>query len=306
MPQDMAVQITRIAMLNTDVPVPNVRAKLGTYGAIFHRLLVNAASRVSLAVEIESTDFDVVQGEYPKNLSDVDVILITGSAASAYDNVEWVQKLDAYILDVYQNHPRVKMFGSCFGHQLICQTLFKDLGVSVEKDPNGWELGVQEIRFTERFNAALSGGFISDKRPATPDAETSSTMEDPESLKTLRLQFVHADHVRIPPTETLPSPWMLVGSSKHCAVQGVYEPGRVLTLQGHFEFDNFVNSETVKVFGALWEPERLNKALDDMDADDDAERAAEIVVRFLTADAKVQWNKNHVSGLITPPVEISA
>ncbi|KAK9772893.1 putative Glutamine amidotransferase domain-containing protein [Seiridium cardinale] len=306
----MAIQAVRIAMLNTDMPVPNVRSKLGTYGDIFHRLLVDAASRISPIARIKSANFDVIQGEYPGRLSDFDAIIITGSAASAYDDAEWIRKLDAYVLDVYQNHPRIKMFGSCFGHQLVCQSLFRHLGIVVEKDPKGWELGVHEIVFSDKFDAALrpsprSKCLGTNERPLTPDTETSSELGEPEAPESLKLQFVHADHVKIPHLEILPRSWMVVGSSKHCAVQGVYKPGRVLTLQGHFEFDRFVNSETIKVFGALWEPEKLKKALEHMDADDDADRAADIVARFLMADLEKHGNYDRAAGLITPPVEVS-
>ncbi|KAF7535050.1 hypothetical protein G7054_g5686 [Neopestalotiopsis clavispora] len=305
----MIMQNIRIAILSTDVPVPNVRAKLGTYGDIFHRLISDAASRISPTTKIQSTEFDVVQGAYPGCLSHFDAILITGSAASAYDDVEWVRALDTYILDVYENHPRVKMFGSCFGHQIICRSLFKSLGVVVERDPKGWELGVHEIRFTDNFHAAMKSSLGSktlttDERPLTPDTEQNRTIErkDPISLK---LQFVHADHVRLPHTEALPRPWMVIGSSEHCAVQGVYDQSRVLTFQGHFEFNRFINSETIKVFGASWEPARLEKALDDMDADDDALRAADIVMGFLLTDYQNGGIYESVKGLMTPPLEAS-
>ncbi|KAI1856013.1 hypothetical protein JX265_011910 [Neoarthrinium moseri] len=258
----VATRSVRVAMLNADIPVPNVRAKAASYGAIFQSLLAAAASRIRSGTSIHSSEFDVVQGQYPEELADFDAILITGSAASAHDDAEWIRRLDAYVLDVYQNHPRIRMFGSCFGHQLLCQSLLREFGVCVEKDPNGWELGVQEITLSPRFCEAVGRG-----------------QSDSQSL---RLQFVHADHVKIPEPERWPDSWILVGSTSHCVVQGVYEPERVLTLQGHFEFDRFINSETLKVFGAAWEPWRLDQALKAIDADDDAERAAEMVARFLT------------------------
>ncbi|KAK6206102.1 hypothetical protein LQW54_007937 [Pestalotiopsis sp. IQ-011] len=272
------METVRIAMLNTDLPVPNVRAKLGTYGTIFHRLLSDAAVRISPTTKVASADFDVVQGEYPESVSEFDAILITGSAASAYDNVEWIRVLDEH------------------------------LGVVVEKDPNGWELGVHEIRFTNKFDAAMrssptSKGLTSIQRPLTPDGESSREPES-EGSPSLRLQFVHADHVKIPDPGVLLPPWTIIGSSNHCVVQGVYEKDRILTLQGHFEFDRFINTETIKVFGASWKSDELNKALEAMDAEDDAERAAEMVMRFLMADVESQANLGRTAGLITPPAEI--
>ncbi|ORY01818.1 class I glutamine amidotransferase-like protein [Clohesyomyces aquaticus] len=284
----MSVQVIRIAMLNTDVPVPNVCSKLGSYGDIFHNLLSAAACRISAGVHIESTNFDVVAGEYP-SIQDHDVLLITGSASSAYDDIEWIRRLDDYILDVYTHNPRVRIFGSCFGHQLVCQSLLRTHCVRVEKDPNGWELGVQEIQLTENFW----------KRLGSPPEGTTSPLD-----RKLRLQFVHADHVILPTPGLLPESWMTMGSTQHCAVQGVYQPGRVLTFQGHFEFDRFVNTETLRVFGAAWEPEKLKDALMAIDADDDSKLAAEIVVRFLTEKGEGRGDvPRGAGGLLTPPLE---
>lgn len=273
----------RIAMLNTDIPVPNVHARLGLYGDIFHTLLSAAAGRVAPHITIQSTNYDVLRKEYPLDLSDVDCILITGSSASAYEDQEWIHQLEEFVIDVYNNHPHVKIFGSCFGHQLVCQCLLRNCGAFVEKDPQGWELGVRSIVLSESFRKQFSSRLP----------------------KNLQLQFVHSDHVRLPSREVLPSPWISVGSTEHCAVQGVYEKGRVMTLQGHFEFDRFVNSETLKIFGASWDPEVLSASLTAVDKDDDAEKAAEMVLMFLANEAtsKASAGVDRVKGLLTPPLQ---
>lgn len=258
-------QMICICMLNADTPVPVVYAQKGpTYGRIFHQLLSAAGHQIIPNTTIESTDFDVMKGEYPASLENFDAIVISGSANSAYDDHEWIRRLDDYIFDVYSSHPEIKIFGSCFGHQLICQSLLKRFGVKVEVDPKGWEIGVKEITLQERFRQMLG---------------RNSTLLVPEKL---RLQFVHHDHVVIPNPSALPTSWIMVGSTQHCAVQGVYEPGRILTYQGHFEFDRFVNSEAIKFFFPTWAPETLQETLEAIDADDDAVFAAEMVLRFLT------------------------
>jgi GMP synthase-like glutamine amidotransferase len=270
-------QILRICMLNADVPVPKVVAeRSSTYGQIFHKLIATTAARTSPHVTIKSQDYDVRKGEYPESLSDVDLILITGSASSAYDDLDWIRRLDLYVLDVYVNHPRVKMFGSCFGHQLICQSLLKQFGVKVEPDTNGWELGVQEITLEKPFREAMKKDH---------QADWASSIDQVDKI---RLQFVHHDHVVLPSPETLPSSWMTVGSTQHCAIQGVYEKGRVFTLQGHFEFDRLINSETIKTFFASWEPERLEDALKAIDADDDSESAIEMLLQFMQEEVPVR------------------
>ena len=314
----MALTI-RIAILNADTPVPSVLATRGTYGTIFHNLLLAAASRhhsLYPAINLEATEFDVVRGEYPSSPADLDALLITGSSSSSYADLPWIKRLDDYLLTVYRDHPHVRIFGSCFGHQIVCQSLLREHGVIVEKDPEGWEIGVHEVRLTDEFCEALGGpdSKAATPRPAvnrlpTPDAEDPPPAPLSTSSKqrqSLRLQFIHADHVRLP-ASGLPPSWIPLGSSRHCPVQGVYQTGRVLTYQGHFEFDRFVNAETLKVFGAKWAPAVLQAGLDQIEGEDDADVAADIVLRFFLEGRKFakvrEIGEQAQGGLVTPPLE---
>lgn len=295
---NMASHSVRIAMLNAETPVAPVLEQRGSFGTIFHNLLGAAATRVSPDIEIESTEYDVKQGQYPQDISSVDVMLITGSASSAYDDLEWVHRLGDFVLDTYLNYPHVKFFGSCFGHQLVCQSLLRGYGVRVEKDPKGFENGVQEITLTESFRDALelsAGNSIF-------GAKESGTKPIPPKM---RLQMIHGDHVVLPSPDALPKSWSNLGGTKHCAVQGLYQPARVLTFQGHFEFDRFINEAFLKAFaGPLkWTPEKLDEYLDLADADDDSELAAEMVVRFFLEKNASNVATSTVSGLLTPPME---
>jgi hypothetical protein len=73
----------------------------------------------------------------------------------------------------------------------------------------------------------------------------------------------------------------VVGSSQHCILQGIWKKGRVLTYQGHAEFDRFINGETVKVFGKpIWDEGFLEKAMEAIERDDDAVWAAGVMLKF--------------------------
>ena len=171
---------------------------------------------------------------------------------------------------LYTSHPRIKIFGSCFGHQLLCNALFASSGQSVvERDPNGWELGVHPITLTPIFLSHFG-----------------TVTSNPSHPTQLRLQFVHADHVVLP---TLPPGFEVVGSSQHCVLQGIWKRGRVLTYQGHAEFDRFVNAETLKVFGKpIWSEGYMEEALRAVDRDDDAMWAAGVILRFFLMDEAVE------------------
>lgn len=299
----------RIAMFNADTPVPAVRPTHPTYGGIFHNLLSQAAGRIiNDLTRIISDEFDVVQDQYPANPADYDAIVISGAAASSYDDLPWAKKLDSYVKMIWDEYPQVKMFGSCFGHQILCQSLLRDAGVRVEKDPTGYELGVQEIRLTDKFAKDLvhrglrsAGGILEQALPPTPGEDGQTTWTNHESKQSMKLQMIHADQVVLPASGTLPTGFHNIGSSDHCRVQGVYHADRLLTYQGHFEFDRFINTETLKVFGAKWDKERLDRGLKSMDADDDAPMGADCVLRFFMSGHTAFALGD--GGLVTPPVQ---
>ena len=149
-------------------------------------------------------------------------------------------------------------------------------------------MGVQTITISPEFRHAMNA--------------STDSVGVPEKL---RLQFVHGDHVKLPSLDALPPSWVILGRTQHCAVQGVYEPGRVLTYQGHFEFDRFVNAETLKFFSSKWEMPLLEEYLKAADADDDSEVACDIVLRFFMDEGKGRKQRAYErrGGLLTPPVQ---
>lgn len=76
----------RIAILETDTPVPKIDAKYHGYAGVFNALLrkcattLNEPDKLNPDTGLETSSFDVVnKQEYPK-LDDVDAILMTGSS----------------------------------------------------------------------------------------------------------------------------------------------------------------------------------------------------------------------------------
>lgn len=302
----------RVAMLNADTSVPNVYANLGTFGDILHRKLLAAADRACDGLSITHSVYNVVIGEYPDSLDGWDAIFITASAAASYDDEAWIKKLEEYVVMVYTRHRNIRLFGSCFGHHIICQALLKDHGVHVARRPGGWEIGVSQVEFTDEFKEAFTharsasvkdSGLQLPGRLPTPESDGADG-DDKASLSLERadrvvpdkayLEFVHADEVFLPlPEVSLPEPWILLGYTEHCKVPGIYQPGRVLTLQGHFEFDTFKSQDTLRIFGAC---EASNPQLYNdpgvgetcgPEYVDDGEAVVDILVRFLAGERAV-------------------
>lgn len=281
-----------IALLDVDVPVPSAYSARGLYSSQFRNLLHAAASRLNIpASRINTTAFDVVGGSLPPLQSlrkssraardgidttnplarPIDGILITGAAAASYEHAKhpWIPPLQSFIQTVFKEYPHVRMFGSCFGHQIIAQALLSS-HVTVEACPRGPEMGLTPIALNPDFARRF------------PSLSSSTALPVPSEM---RLQMIHGDWVSLLPDKNLPEPWVNVGSTELCPLQGLYFPGRVLTFQGHFEFDVFVNAETCREFGRRngWDRGDVERYLGLIEAgedEDDARAAAEAVLLF--------------------------
>jgi GMP synthase-like glutamine amidotransferase len=319
----MSSRKIHIAVLDTDIPCYHVYAKRGLYSSQFNALLTAAANRINESkyqssqgpLSVHVTAFDTVGGSYPHLTllrvspwsstektspvfaGPIDAILVTGAAAAVYDDLHWIAGLQSFIERVYADYPLVKIFGSCFGHQLIGQALLasdnsytsngSSFKISVEATSQGHEIGMHSI--------ALNPSFVSHFPPLARFYEKES----------FNIQLIHGDAViswpEVPTSpgttgEMLPESWLNVGSSIKCPIQGLYKPGRVLTLQGHFEFDAFATAELCYKFANKfrWSQELLDSHLENIrrsvvpgrEDDDDSKVAAEAVLLFFAGDDK--------------------
>lgn len=76
--------------------------------------------------------WSVVDMEFPGSVHDADGWLLSGSKHGAYDDVPFIDPLQAFIRQLYA--AQVPMVGICFGHQIIAQAL----GGTVTKRQAGW------------------------------------------------------------------------------------------------------------------------------------------------------------------------
>ena len=82
-------------------------------------------------------NYDVVDMQFPKAVTDCDGWLVTGSKHGAYEDHPFIPPLETFIRDTYAAD--IPMVGICFGHQIIAQAL----GGTVEKFSGGWAVGRQ-------------------------------------------------------------------------------------------------------------------------------------------------------------------
>ncbi|KAG2127981.1 class I glutamine amidotransferase-like protein [Suillus clintonianus] len=118
----------RIALLLCDIPADPVRELHGDYTRIFGTLLqeslkpINETRSPGSQTTFTLEPFDVRAQVYPED-DEYDAMLLTGSASTAHEydqpGREWIKRLIEYVRVVATEKPRIKIFGICFGHQII-------------------------------------------------------------------------------------------------------------------------------------------------------------------------------------------
>lgn len=239
-----------------------------------------------------------------KNDQDTNItsLLITGSASSAYETATnpWITPLKTFIRRIYIHHPHIKLIGGCFGHQLIAAALLPD-STRVEQCPLGREVGVHAVRLAPRFERAfgpalggkralrmqmMHGDWVVSSSPSSlPGGGGSNTDSTTGTATTPTAKSMNINSKEKNITN-LPKPWLNIGWTEQCPIQGLYLPGRVLTLQGHFEIDSggmaLVASEFGPVLGWSAEVARVHQERIAWEGGvDDGDVVADVIALFL-------------------------
>ena len=92
----------KIGILNADAVRAEFVAEFGEYPDMFSQLLK------PVGPEIEFVTYEVMNGEYPIDVDEVDGYLITGSKLSVYDEVAWIDELKDIAHEIIIADSRVK------------------------------------------------------------------------------------------------------------------------------------------------------------------------------------------------------
>lgn len=157
----------RLAILETDIPIPSIVAKYGGYGGVFEDLFDRAGLKQQLHLSMYDVTHDGASYPDPK---DIDAILITGSKASAYEDKAWINRLVQYTQDLLDGDDVKKVIGVCFGHQIVGRAL----GAKVAVSPHGWEISVTDVELTEKGKEVFGLETMVSYMPLLPSPPFSS------------------------------------------------------------------------------------------------------------------------------------
>jgi len=144
----------------------------------------------------------------------------------SFANTPWINTLVDYTAKIL-SETTVRVIGVCFGHQIVGRALKAKVG----RNPDGWEAAVNDVQLSEKGKEVFG-------------------------VNKLRIHQMHRDCVF-----DYPEGVEELGYSPVCKVQGMYSAGRLITTQGHPEFNQEIMTEIIDTRHAtgIFDDEAYNK-----------------------------------------------
>ena len=231
----------KIGILNADAVKPEFAAEFGEYPDMFAEILL------AVEPELELETYEVVKGEYPADLNEVDAYIITGSKLSVYDDVPWVKELKNFVVKLHEAEKT--LIGICFGHQMVAEAL----GGKTTPADSGWCVGVHTIETTD--DAAPYG---------LPDSA-------------INLRSNHKDQV-----SQLPPGGKVLASTEACPIASMGLGDHILTFQAHPEFSEGYARALLNMRREIFGEALYQSAINSLETEADNLKVAKHIVDFVS------------------------
>ena len=200
--------------------------------------------------DFEYRTYSVVRGEMPESIDECDGWLITGSRFGAYEKLDWMEALEAFIRELHRGS--MPLAGICFGHQIIALVR----GGVVEKSDKGWGIGI-----------------ASNEIAGNP----SWMIKPPAGLNMLSS---HQDQVT-----QLPGDTQIIAQSDFCPYFVVQWGDHFLSIQGHPEWSNAYSGTLMNDRRAIIPAERIEAGLKSLDQQADRALFVSWIMNFVEFNA---------------------
>ena len=151
----------RVTIIETGLISQKQRERHGSFPQMFQCMI--SAADGAIAFDTVS----IIAGEPLPDPRTLEAILITGSSAGVYDELDWLAPLEDFVRGAYAS--RIPTVGVCFGHQLMAQAL----GGIVRKSDKGWGIG------RHIYDIAPGNGVIEGQRIALACSHQDQVIEPP-------------------------------------------------------------------------------------------------------------------------------
>ena len=181
----------KVGLLICDAVPEKYQSEFRDYPEMFSDLFPN----------YEMVGYKVREGKFPKNITDHEVYMATGSVHSVYEDLDWIQKTKAFIRKIKETNRY--FIGFCFGHQLLAEAM----GGKVEKAAIGWCVGTHQLEIIQK-----------------------TAWMEPLKTKANFLFMCQDQVIKLPPNAER------LASSPDCPNAMIQIGDKMLSIQGHPEF----------------------------------------------------------------------
>lgn len=230
----------KAAILQCDNVLAKFQSQFGHYPAMIEQMF----DEIDLPLSFDT--YDCRQGQFPDDINAYDFYLTTGSKASVYDDLPWIQQLVEFVQLLYKQQE--KLIGICFGHQIIALAR----GGKVEKSDNGWGIGIARNQIISR-----------------PEWMSDGPAE-------INILVSHQDQITELPDDTI-----LIAENDFCPFFIVQWGNHFLSIQGHPEWNTDYSRTLINDRKAIIPPDRIKAALNSLQIAPDNALFVRLILGFV-------------------------
>ncbi|KAI5955907.1 hypothetical protein KGF54_001409 [Candida jiufengensis] len=287
-----------IAILVLDTPIPKISEVYGDFGDQTIELLTKPSTPPYQLkkYQLKNDNLEELEKVYEKLKKNIQSNLIhgfvlTGSGCDAFGEYKWLIRFKSFLKNVIINLQK-PIVGICFGHQILALVL----GCKIDRNNEGWELGITTINLNDEIYKIPNSPFLELNQRQNIDSLDDQALVLFEHLNLIEF---HQDIIY----GGIPQGFVNFGSTSKCSIQGMIslpqQPQqsqpieeiklkttnyKILTFQGHPEFSTPFALELLKYkfeLGLLEENQYEKAKYHTMSLNNQGDLIGKVICKFL-------------------------